>query len=137
MNIKRRFIWWAIQNPRSILNWIFLKISKSIYGRYNQKYYPSKIRKLVKNYIKTEDIKFISSQTTLNKKKIIGDSEIFEKFHRFEIFKDIKNKDEKLGKINRWYKKNIPQVNNIIVLVIIYGKFILFLSVAAAACMPF
>jgi hypothetical protein len=113
MNIKRRFIWWAIQNPRSILNWIFLKISKSIYGRYNQKYYPSKIRKLVKNYIKTEDIKFISSQTTLNKKKIIGDSEIFEKFHRFEIFKDIKNKDEKLGKINRWYKKNIPQVNNI------------------------
>lgn len=113
MNIKKRFIWWSIQNPRLIFYWILLRLSKSIYGRYNQKYYPSKIRKLVNNYIKTEDTKFISSRTTLNKKKIIGDPEIFEKFHRFEVYKDIKNKDDKLSKIYKWYKKHIPQVTNV------------------------
>ena len=113
MNIKKRFIWWSIQNPKLILNWILLKISKSIYGRYNQKYYPNKIRKLVKNYIKTEDTKFIPSQKILTKKKVTGDPEILEKFHRFEIFKHIGNKDEKLNKIYNWYKKNIPQANNV------------------------
>ena len=113
MNIKKRFIWWSIQNPRLIFYWILLKLSKSIYGRYNQKYYPNKIRKLVNNYIKTEDTKFISSRTTLNKKKVVSDPEIFEKFHRFEVYKDIKNKDDKLSKIYKWYKKHIPQVTNV------------------------
>ena len=49
MNINQKFILWSIQNLRILFCWISLKISKFIYGRYNQKYYPTRIKKLVKD----------------------------------------------------------------------------------------
>ena len=107
MNLYFKYFVWCLLNPSVILTSLKKKVIKFYYGRYNYIYYPNIIYDLIKKYLKNNKdikIKYIKYSKFKNDLSSKRDNEIFEKYHRFENFKDQINNRLILNKIKKWYK---------------------------------
>jgi hypothetical protein len=116
MKIYLNYFKWCLLHPLSILQSLKKKLIKLHYGRYNHIYYPQNVLNLVNKYInntnKYNKIKNDSFYKIKHNFLFNKDSEIFEKYHRFEYFIEQKGDKQIFNRIKKWYKIYLPAISN-------------------------